>query len=100
MLFVVNFFAFIAFIPKVAGGTVVAVAADVFYGREIFAVGGLGGERLGIDLENVPAALDILRGDLEAVKQEAGALGFERVGGEATEHLADGELDCTAVFED
>ena len=37
-------------------------------------------------------------GDLEAVEEETGATGVDLVGGDATEDLADGELDSGAVF--
>jgi len=41
---------------------------------------------------------EVERGDLEAVKEEAGAAGVELVGGEPVEDLSDGELDGAAVL--
>jgi len=37
-------------------------------------------------------------GDLEAVEEQAGALGVDVVGGDAAQDFADGELDGGAVF--
>jgi hypothetical protein len=43
-------------------------------------------------------AREVGRGDLEAVEEQAGALGVEVVGGEAAEDFGDGELDGGAIF--
>jgi hypothetical protein len=42
---------------------------------------------------------DVQGGDLEAVEEQAGAAGVERVGGDAGEDLADRGLDGGAVFD-
>ncbi len=41
----------------------------------------------------------VAAGDLQAVEEEAGALGVEVVGGEAAQDFGDGKLDGGAVFE-
>jgi hypothetical protein len=45
-------------------------------------------------------ALDVLRGDLDAIEGEACAAGIETAGIEGVEYLGEGDLDGTAVFED
>ena len=67
------------------------VDGDLFYGLgcRLGFGGGLGG---GLGFGEVEA------GDLEAVKEEAGAAGVDVVGGDALEDLADGVLDGGSVF--
>jgi hypothetical protein len=68
-------------------GSVDGVEDELFDGGGAFGFGlGFGGWQVGAC-------------DLEAVEEQAGAPGVERVGGEAGEDFGDGELDGGAVFE-
>ena len=67
--------------------------AEVRVGDDVFDHGLLGG--LG---EGGAGVGEVERGDLEAVKEKAGAAGVELVVGEPVEDLSDGELDGAAVL--
>ena len=70
-------------------GAVGWVGYDLFYEGGFFgAVGACGRGFAG----------QVQAGDLQAVEEEAGALGVDLVGGDAAEDFADGELDGGAVF--
>jgi len=77
-----------------AGGqrAVDGVGDDLFYqGRCLFGfAAGLAG--------GCGFAGQVEAGDLEAVEEQAGALGVDLVGGDALQDLADGGLDGAAVF--
>ncbi len=83
--------------------------AEALFGDRRFAdfdAGGEGAElRVGGDLfdgEGVAVAVgfagQVDAGDLEAVEEQAGALGVDLVAGDAEDDLADGALDGSAVF--
>ena len=61
---------------------------------------GVGGDLFDLGWQGVVGAVagQVGAGDLEAVKEEAGAAGVEGVGGDGEQDLADGLLDGGAVF--
>jgi hypothetical protein len=74
--------------------------ANGFLRRHFISVG-IGGEDFnGAFRDDVRAAIDVLRCDLEAIEKEAGALGIETGGAEGAEDLGECELDGAAIFED
>ena len=54
----------------------------------------------GRDGDDEWVALDVLRGDLDAIEGEACAAWIETAGIEGVEYLGNGDLDGAAVFED
>jgi hypothetical protein len=84
-------FAFAAILGGIANGEL----------RGHFISFGIGGGVLNGALRyDVRAAVDVLGCDLEAVEEEAGALGVEAGGAERAEDLGERELDGAAIFED
>ena len=69
-------------------------------GGEFIAIAGVGDGFDGFEGEDVLLAFNILRGDLKAVEEEAGAAGVEFRGAERTKNPREGQLDGTAIFEE
>ena len=97
---------FLRFTPEIFA-CVAPVAGRAFVGRlteadlrpEFFALT-VGADRVDAVLwQDVRLAVDVLRGDLEAVEEQAGAARVEMGGAEGVEDLGEGELDGAAVFQ-
>jgi hypothetical protein len=97
----VFFFGLVVFaiVSLVASTTFIRRIADGFLRGEFFALGAAGDEGDRIQLEDVRVVRDILRGDLEAVEEEAGTTRIEFGGGKGVEDLGKGDLDGTAVLQ-
>jgi hypothetical protein len=77
-----------------------ARVADALLGAKFVAGVGVGDGFDGRDGDDEWVALDVLRGDLDAIEGEACAAWIETAGIEGVEYLGEGDLDGTAVFED
>jgi hypothetical protein len=102
-LILILFFEGHASLTVIAFRTVIAVLviiADVFYRRQFIALGRAGEGLNNFILQHDQVALNVLRGDLEAVEKECGAAGVEARGAKIIEDLGEGELDCGRVFRD
>ena len=89
-----------AIFAVVTGGAIVGGIADAEFGGELISIAGKGDGFDGSEGEDVLFALDVLRGNLKAVDEKAGAAGVERVGAEIVEDLGEGDQDGAAVFGD
>lgn len=81
-----------------AGGAIIRVA-DALFRAEFFAAISDGDGFDGRGRDDVEFTLDILRGDLDGVEQEAGAARVDAARAEGIEDLSEGDLDGAAVFE-
>src|SRR5579863_10742170 len=84
----------------VTGGALIGRFAEAHFGSEVFAVAGGANGVDGIAGHDIGSALDVLRGNLEAVEKERGTARVKVGGAEGVEDLGEGKLDGAAVFTD
>lgn len=100
LVFIFGFLVVLTDVQVGAVATVVGLVAADLWRSEVFAIFG---SSVGLHpkvWEDIDIAVDVLGGDLEAVKEEPGAARVEFGGAQGVQDLGKGHLDGAAVFED
>ena len=81
-----------------AGHAVAGLVAVEFAWPEFLAIRGVGDGLDGAGVDDLVTAGRVLRGDLEAVEEQAGAFGIELAGGDGVDDQGERDLNRTAIF--